>query len=261
MNPTAIAPWILDLYAALMGLVTGSFLNVVIHRVPRGVSIVRPRSRCPYCDGPIRAGDNIPVLSWVLLRGRCRRCSAPISGRYPFLEALTGALFVLCVERFGFTLEALAAAVLCSLLIVLAAIDLEHFLLPDRITLPGIVIGWLLQRWLPAASLLEAVVGALVGAGVLILLINVWYWLHDEESMGLGDVNMLAMIGAFLGWQGVISTLFVASLLGAVVGLGLIAARRLTLKGKLPFGFFLALGALVSLFAGEALMRWYAQLL
>lgn len=261
MNPATAAPWILDLYAALLGLVTGSFLNVVIHRLPRGVSIVRPRSRCPYCDGPILARDNIPVLSWVLLRGRCRRCSAPISPRYPLLEAFTGVLFVACVERFGFTPEALAGAVLCSLLVVLAAIDLEHFLLPDRITLPGIAVGWLLQSWLPATSLLEAVVGALVGAGVLILLINVWYWLRDEESMGLGDVNMLAMVGAFLGWRGVVSTLFFASLLGALVGLGLIAARRLTLKGKLPFGFFLAIGALVALFAGEAIIRWYARLL
>lgn len=261
MDPTPIAPWLLYLYGALVGLVTGSFLNVVIHRVPRGVSIVRPRSRCPYCNGPIRAADNIPVLSWLLLKGRCRRCGAPISARYPLLEALTGALFALCVARFGFTVEALVAAVFCSLLVVLAAIDLEHFLLPDRITLPGIALGWLLQRWLPATSLLEAIVGALVGAGVLILLINVWYWLRDEESMGLGDVNMLAMIGAFLGWQGVISTLFIASLLGALAGLALIAARRLTLKGRLPFGFFLALGALVSLFAGEALIGWYAQLL
>jgi len=258
---TSIAPWLIDLYAALLGFVTGSFLNVVIHRLPRGASVVRPRSRCPYCDGPIRALDNVPVLSWVLLRGRCRRCSAPISARYPMIEGLTGLLFVACVERFGPSAEAIAAAVFCSLLLALAAIDLDHFLLPDRITLPAIAVGWLLQPWLPTTSFLDAVVGALVGAGALILLINVWYWLRDEESMGLGDVNMLAMIGAFLGWQGVASTLFFASFLGAVVGLGLVAARRLTLKGKLPFGFFLALAALLSLFAGEALVDWYARLL
>lgn len=260
MSPADISPWLLDLVAAVLGLAVGSFLNVVIHRVPRGTSLIRPGSRCPYCDGPVRALDNVPILSWLLLRGRCRRCGAPISARYPALEALTAVLFVACVERFGFTMQALAAVVFCCLLVVLAAIDLEHFLLPDRITFPGIALGWLAQYWLPT-SLIEAVVGALVGAGVLILLINAWYWLRDEESMGLGDVNMLAMIGAFLGWQGVVSTLFVASLLGAVTGLTLVATRRLTLKGKLPFGFFLALGGLVSLFVGEALIGWYVRLL
>jgi leader peptidase (prepilin peptidase)/N-methyltransferase len=239
----------------------GSFLNVVIHRLPRGVSVVTPRSRCPYCDGAILARDNIPVLSWVLLRGRCRRCAAPISPRYPLLEALVGVLFMACVTRFGFTPEALVAAIFCSLLVVLAGIDLEHFLLLDRITLPGIVLGWALQPWINHVTLLDAVVGALVGAGALILLINTWYWLRDEESMGLGDVNMLAMVGAFLGWKGVATTLLFASLMGAMAGLGLILAGRMTLKAKLPFGFFLALGALVALFAGRELASWYGQLL
>lgn len=261
MSFATIAPSILSLYAALIGLVTGSFLNVVIHRLPRGISVVAPRSRCPYCNGAILARDNVPVLSWVLLRGRCRRCAAPISPRYPVLEALVAVLFVACVTRFGFTAEALAAAVFCCLLVVLAGIDLEHFLLPDRITFPGILVGWALQPWIRVASLLEAVVGALVGAGALILLINIWYWLRDEESMGLGDVNMLAMIGAFLGWKGVASTLLFASLMGALVGIALILAGRMTLKARLPFGFFLALGALGSLFAGEPLVRWYGQLL
>jgi leader peptidase (prepilin peptidase)/N-methyltransferase len=261
MSLTAISPWILSLYAGAVGLVVGSFLNVVIHRLPRGVSVVTPRSRCPYCDGAILARDNIPVLSWVLLRGRCRRCAAPISPRYPLLEALVGVLFVACVARFGFTAEALVAAIFCSLLVVLAGIDLEHFLLLDRITLPGIVLGWAMQPWISATTLLDAVVGALVGAGALILLINIWYWLRDEESMGLGDVNMLAMIGAFLGWKGVATTLLFASLMGAIAGIGLILAGRMTLKAKLPFGFFLALGALVALFAGQALASWYGQLL
>lgn len=261
MNLTAVSPWILSLYAGAIGLVVGSFLNVVIHRLPRGVSVVTPRSRCPYCDGAIRARDNVPVLSWVLLRGRCRRCAAPISSRYPLTEALVGMLFVACVTAFGFSAEALVAAVFCCLMIVLAGIDLEHFLLPDRITLPGILLGWALQPWIAATSLLDAVVGALVGAGVLILLINTWYWLRDEESMGLGDVNMLAMIGAFLGWKGVATTLLFASLMGALTGIALILTGRLTLKAKLPFGFFLALGALVALFFGPALAGWYGQLL
>jgi leader peptidase (prepilin peptidase)/N-methyltransferase len=168
---------------------------------------------------------------------------------------------VACVVRFGVTPAALAGAVFCCLLVVLAAIDLEHFLLPDRITLPGIALGLALQPWLPGATLLEAILGVLCGAGALILLINTWFWLRDEESMGLGDVNMLAMIGAFLGWKGVAATLLFASLGGALTGIALMVASRMTLKSKLPFGFFLALGALASLFAGEALFAWYAGLL
>ena len=259
MSLANIPSWILSLYAGLVGLVVGSFLNVVIYRLPRRISTVRPRSRCPYCGGAIRASDNIPLLSWLRLGGKCRSCAAPISARYPLVEALMGALFVACVTVFGFTVTALVAAVFCCLLVALAAIDLEHYLLPDRITLPGIAVGLVFQRWLPSATLLDAVIGVLAGAGVLILLINLWFWLRDEESMGLGDVNMLAMIGAFLGWQGVASTLLFASLAGALVGLVLVARGSLTLKAKLPFGFFLAIGALVSLFAGEPLIRWYAS--
>lgn len=259
MSLASVPAWALSLWAALVGLVVGSFLNVVIHRLPRQVSTVKPRSRCPWCGGAIRATDNIPVISWILLRGRCRRCCAPISPRYPLVEATTAVLFVACVAAFGFTPAAVAAALFCALLVVLAAIDLEHFLLPDRLTLPGVAVGLALQPWLPRTTLLDAVLGALAGAGILILLINTWFWLRDEESMGLGDVNMLAMIGAFLGWQGVATTLFFASLSGAVAGLALVVTRRLTLKGRLPFGVFLALGGLVSLFAGDALVRWYAS--
>lgn len=261
MLELGIDRWIAALYAGAVGLVAGSFLNVVVHRLPRAVSTVRPSSRCPYCGAGIRPLDNVPVVSYLLLRGRCRACGAPISPRYPLVELLTALLFVACALAFGPSLEAVASAVFCCLLIVLAAIDLEHFTLPDRITLPGVVLGLGLQVWLPRTTLLEALLGTLVGAGFLILLINAWFWLREEESMGLGDVNMLAMIGAFLGWKGVASTLLFATLTGAVTGLALVATRRLTMKGRLPFGFFLALGALISLFAGEPLYRWYAGLL
>ena len=259
MSLANVPSWILSLYAGLVGLLVGSFLNVVIYRMPRQISTVRPRSRCPYCGGAIRAIDNIPLLSWLRLGGRCRSCAAPISARYPLIEGLVGLLFVVCVTAFGFTVTALVAAIFCSLLVVLAAIDLEHYLLPDRITLPGIAVGLVLQHWLPRTTLLDAVIGVLAGAGVLILLINLWFWLRDEESMGLGDVNMLAMIGAFLGWQGVATTLLIASVAGALVGMLLMATRRMTLKSKLPFGFFLAVGGVTSLFAGEAILDWYAR--
>jgi leader peptidase (prepilin peptidase)/N-methyltransferase len=251
----------LDVYAALLGLVTGSYLNVVIHRLPRGESTVLPRSHCPWCGGGIRARDNLPVLSYLLLKGRCRRCGAPISWRYPAFEGLTALLFVGVVERFGVTLQALAVLIFGCLLLVLAAIDLDHFLLPDRLTLPGILVGLAAQPWLPRTSLLDAALGIAVGAGLLILLINFWYWLRHEEGMGMGDVNMLAMVGAFLGWQGVIITFALATVTGAIAGLVLLASRRLEMRGRLPFGLFLALGALVALFAGPQLVAAYVGLL
>lgn len=251
----------LDVYAALLGLVTGSYLNVVIHRLPRGESTILPRSRCPWCRGRIRALDNLPLISYLLLKGRCRRCGAPISWRYPAFEGLTAVLFVAVVERFGVTPEALVALIFGCLLLVLAAIDLDHFLLPDRLTLPGILVGLAAQPWLPRTSPLDALVGVAVGAGLLILLINFWFWLRDEEGMGMGDVNMLAMVGAFLGWQGVLVTFALATVTGALAGLILLALRRLEFRGRLPFGLFLAIGALIALFAGHRLVAAYAGLL
>ena len=251
----------LDVYAALLGLVTGSYLNVVIHRLPRSESTVLPRSRCPWCGGGIRARDNLPVLSYLLLKGRCRRCGAPISWRYPAFELLTAALFVAVVERFGLTPEALVSLVFGCLLLVLAAIDYDHFLLPDKLTLPGILVGLAAQPWLPRTGFLDAVLGIAIGAGLLILLINFWFWLRGEEGMGMGDVNMLAMVGAFLGWQGVLVTFALATVVGAIGGLALLATGRLVLKGRLPFGLFLAVGALASLFFGDRILAAYSGLL
>ena len=208
MSLATVPSWLLSLYAAIVGLIVGSFLNVVIHRLPRQISTVRPRSRCPYCGGAIRVRDNVPVLSWVLLRG----VSVVAVGHPSRLGTLWSRPWWQPSSSPASRPSAspgprLAAAVFCCLLLVLAAIDLEHFLLPDSITLPGIVVGWHCSPGCRAPPCWTPSSAALVGAGVLILLINVWFWLRDEESMGLGDVNMLAMIGAFLGWQGVASTL------------------------------------------------------
>ena len=252
---------ILIAYSALLGLVVGSFLNVVVHRLPRGTSIVFPRSACTFCTGPVAARDNIPVVSYLLLRGKCRRCSAPISVRYPLVELLTSALFALCAWRFGFSFETLAAIIFCSLLLSLALIDFDHFLLPDKLTLPGIGVGLLLQPWLPRTSLTDAVLGVLVGAGALILIVNVWYWLRSEEGMGLGDVNMLAMVGAFLGWQGAALTLIVATVAGALTGLLLMAFGKLDARSRLPFGVFLSGGAAMALFFGNRIVDFYLGLL
>jgi leader peptidase (prepilin peptidase)/N-methyltransferase len=252
---------LVGLYATLLGLVVGSYLNVVIHRLPRGISTVLPRSRCPSCGAAVAARDNVPVLSYLVLRGRCRHCRAPISPRYPLVEAATGSLFLASYLQFGLTLAAAAGALYGSLLIALAMIDAEHLLLPDRITLPGIALGLGLSHWLPWSGLPAALLGAALGGAVLLGLWGGWLLLRGEEGMGLGDVKMLAMIGAFLGWRGMLVALFVAALAGSAVGLALLASGRGGLKTRLPFGTFLALGGLAGLFAGPALSRWYGALL
>lgn len=255
---------LLDVYALLVGLVAGSYLNVVVHRLPRGESTVLPRSRCPACGSAIRAVDNVPVLSWLALRGRCRDCAAPIPMRYPLIEAVTAALFVLCMERFGPSAEALAAAVFCCLTIALAAIDVEHMILPDRLTLPGILVGVAVQpfvRWAGTGwyGIVGAVAGALLGAGILLAAYLAWWLWRREEGLGLGDVKMLAMVGAFLGWRGVVVTLFVGATSGAIFGLSLMALGRSGLRSKIPFGAFLSAGGLVALFAGRALVDLYLE--
>jgi leader peptidase (prepilin peptidase) / N-methyltransferase len=252
---------LLDAYAALVGLVVGSYLNVVIHRLPRDESTVLPRSRCPRCGAQLRARDNLPLVSFLLLGGRCRECKAPISWRYPLIEAATATLFVGALETFGLAWQALVAIVFGCMLIALAGIDFEHFLLPDVITLPGLAAGLLISVRADWIDWRQALLGAALGGGGLWLLARVWVLLRHEEGMGLGDVKMLAMVGAFLGWQGVLVTVFLGSLAGAIVGLALIAAGRLDLGSRLPFGVFLAGGAMVALFAGPTLIAQYGRLL
>jgi leader peptidase (prepilin peptidase)/N-methyltransferase len=255
------SPLLLDVYAALFGLIAGSYLNVVIHRLPRGVSTVAPRSACPACGAAIRARDNLPLVSFLLLRGRCRACGAPIGWRYPLVELATALLWVACMERFGLTLAGLAAALFSCLMIALGLIDLEHLILPDRLTLPGIAAGLALSPWLPWGGIRQALAGTLLGAAVLLAVWAGWYLVRHEEGMGLGDVKMLALIGAFLGWQGVLVALFFASLSGALVGLALVWRGGAGMRSKLPFGSFLALGGLVALFAGRQIAGWYGGLL
>lgn len=252
---------LLDLYAALVGLVVGSYLNVVIHRLPRRVSTVLPRSRCPSCGAKIRAWDNIPLLSYLVLRGRCRSCGHVISWRYPFVEALTAVLFVASLERFGPDAKALVAMGFGCLLIALAGIDYEHFLLPDLLTLPGLGAGLLIASTTDWIGWREALVGAAVGGGVSWLFAEGWYRLRGEEGLGLGDVKMLALIGAFLGWEGLLVTLLLASLAGTLVGVTAMVRGRMSFKSRLPFGVFLAGGGLVALFFGPPMVRAYRSLL
>ena len=260
---------LLGLYAAVLGLIVGSYLNVVIYRLPLGISTVLPRSRCPGCGTAIRMRDNVPLVSFLLLRGRCHACASRISWRYPLIEGATALLFLGGYLRFGASVEALAAALFCALMVALAFIDLDHMILPDVLTWPAIAAGILLQPFLswarlgpgPWRALAGGALGAAVGAGILLAVWGGWYLLRREEGMGLGDVKMLAAIGAFLGWQGVLVALFFAALAGAAVGLGLMAWRGGDLRSKLPFGTFLALGGLIALFAGGRIVEAYARLL
>src|SRR5476649_1627247 len=242
--------------AGALGAIVGSFLNVVIHRVPLGSSIVWPSSACPHCRRELSWYENIPVVSFLVLRARCLTCKAPISIRYPFVEALTSALFVLAWWSYGPGPLLAARLVFGCALIVLFAIDLEHHLLPNVITLPGIVVGFLFSV-VAEPGWVSSLIGILVGGGILYAVAEVYYRVRHEEGLGMGDVKMLAMIGAFLGWKLTLVTLMMASLSGTVIGLSLIATKRGGMKYALPFGTFLALGAAAAATAGPELLEWY----
>lgn len=250
----------LGIYAGLLGLVVGSYLNVVIHRLPRHQPTVVERSRCPHCGKAIRPWHNIPLIGYLILGGRCYDCRKTIHWRYPVVEGLVGILFFLCYRNWHASLAALAAAALCALLVALATIDLEHFMLPDRLTLPGIVLGLLLQPWLPWTSLPAAFAGVMLGAGLVLLAGGTWRILYGRWGMGFGDAKLLAMIGAFLGWQGVLVALALGSLLGALTAAVGALAGRITWGSRLPFGAFLAAGALAALFGATTWLDAYLGL-
>jgi len=250
----------LAIAAGLTGLVVGSFLNVLIHRLPRGESIVFPGSHCPLCAAPIGALDNVPVLSWLFLRGRCRVCRAPISARYPAVELANGALWVFVSLRARDWAELIAGVLLCSACLALAAIDAEFQILPDRITLPGAAAGLALSFVSTMRTPRSAFLGAALGAGSLFLVAFVYERVTGQEGMGLGDVKMLGMVGAFLGPAGVLLTVLFSSVAGSAVGLSLIAAGRGDRKLRLPFGVFLAMGAVAAFFFGDFLIARYRSL-
>ncbi|HRC84729.1 MAG TPA: prepilin peptidase [Thermoanaerobaculia bacterium] len=257
------ATWLWVLYAGLVGLCVGSFLNVLIYRVPRGLPWAVSRSRCPSCGQPIAAWDNIPLLSYLILLGRCRTCRERISVRYPLVEALTAALFVACLLRFGLSLASVAAAVFCLLSVALAFIDAEHYLLPDLLTLPGVLLGLAASSWVPWTefSWRPALLGAVLGGGLLWAIYGAWLLLRKEEGMGLGDAKMLAMQGAFLGWKNMLLTLLVAAVLGSVVGVVVMRSRSEGWKTRLPFGTFLAAAGVFALFFGPSIVAWYSGFL
>lgn len=246
--------------AFVLGAMTGSFLNVCIARLPVGQSIVSPPSACPRCGARIRPWDNIPLLSFLWLRGRCRACGQPIAWRYPLVEALTGVLFAANVYAFGVEPWTVVACLFCAALVVVSFIDLDHQIIPDVISLPGTLLGLLLALpgWGP--TFLDRLLGALLGGGLLWAVAVFYEWAREQEGMGGGDIKLLAMIGAFLGWRGVLVTLLVGSLSGVCVGGLRILLRRVEAGLPIPFGPFLSLGALVALYWGEALIGWYVEL-
>ena len=244
------------LASTLVGLLVGSFLNVCIYRLPRRESIVWPASRCTACGRGLAWFENVPVVSWLLLRGRCRTCGAPISPMYPIVELTTAFVFAGGVIVYGpSALSAVRLAFACAL-IVLFAIDLRHRILPDVITLPGIVAGFAASWFLPPGWI-SSLIGIAGGGGILLAIAEVYYRVRGQEGLGMGDVKMLAMIGAFLGWPLMVLTLVFASFAGSIVGVALIASGRGNLQAALPFGTFLAVGALVAAVAGDPILAWY----
>lgn len=247
----------MTLVSFVFGAMVGSFLNVCIHRLPKEESVVRPGSHCPKCGTPIRFYDNIPLVSYLLLRGRCRYCQTSISIQYPIVEAMTALSSLSLFITFGASLSFLYYFLFVAALIVITVIDLHHQIIPDVISLPGIVIGVLGSLIIPQITLWTSLIGMLAGGGSLFLVATVYQWLFKREGMGGGDVKLLAMIGAFLGWKAVILTIFLSSFIGSVVGITAMLIKGKDFKYAIPFGPFLALGAVMSLFWGESLIKWY----
>ena len=258
---------VLLIFAVLFGLVFGSFLNVCIVRLPRGESVVSPRSHCVTCNQPVRTRDNIPLLSWLLLRGRCRDCRARISIRYPLVELATAILFGSCFVRFGVGIECVGMAVFCWLLLGLLLMDAETFLLPDAFTVPGTVLGFVYNGGSEesvARGIERSMVGAVAIAGFLWAVSLVYRAMRRREGMGLGDVKLGAMLGAWLGWKLGGVSLFLAIVTGAVAGLSIVIHHRRNNDAgrnvgglRVPFGAFLAAAGMLTVFAGVPLLHWY----
>jgi leader peptidase (prepilin peptidase)/N-methyltransferase len=243
----------------LFGLIIGSFLNVVIARLPDRKSLLWPRSSCPTCGALIAWHDNIPVLSYAMLRGHCRTCSAVISPRYPIVEIATAGLFALAYGRFGTCPDLLVAMGLLAALVVITGIDLDRQNIPDLITLPGIIVGLLVSLATQRVSWIDSLIGILVGGGIFWAILQASLILMGREGMGGGDVKLGAMLGAFLGWKVVLLSIFLAVVLGGTLALVLLALKITGRKEPIPFGPFLAAGGVVGLFWGERVITWYVS--
>jgi leader peptidase (prepilin peptidase)/N-methyltransferase len=249
----------LNLFVFVFGAVVGSFLNVCIFRLPAEASIVKPRSQCPYCHHPIRNCDNIPLISFIILRGKCRDCGGKISWRYPLVELITALLALLLFLKFSLTLSFLIFFIFTAVLIVITFIDLDHQIIPDILTLPGIPIFFLAAIFLLdrpwKIPWLEALLGLLIGGGILFLIAFVYELISKREGMGGGDIKLLAMIGGFFGWKSLIFILLFSSFSGAIVGITAMIIKKQDMKYAVPFGPFLSAAAVAYLFWGDTFMR------
>jgi leader peptidase (prepilin peptidase)/N-methyltransferase len=241
----------------VLGLIVGSFSNVCIYRIPRNESVIYPASHCPKCRTKIKPVDNIPLLSYILLKGRCRNCGSKISIQYPVVEFLTGLIYLIIYLSYGLSIQSLVYLILASALIIIAFIDLKEQIVPDVISLPGIVVGLILSFIVPYISFINSVLGALVGGGIILIIAWIGSIIFKKEAMGGGDVKLAAMIGAFLGWRYTIISLFWGFFLGALIGIILIMTKIKKREDTIPFGPFIALGSIITLLWGEKIIAWY----
>lgn len=257
------------IFVFIFGAIIGSFLNVCIYRIPKGLSLVKPPSHCPSCQYPIKFYDNIPIISYFILKGRCRYCKSPFSFRYPFIEALNGFLYVLIVARFGLIWLDAFYFVFISTMVVIFFIDLDCQIIPDKITLPGIVLGFISGAlFLPDPFLRytelgwkNSFIGLLSGFFLFLLIAEIGRLILKKNAMGGGDIKFMAMLGGILGWKGVLMTTFLSSFLGAFVGIFMTFLQKQDGSKKIPFGPFIAIGASICLFYGQEILEFYMQLM
>ncbi len=249
--------YILDVFVFVLGTAIGSFLNVCIHRIPKGQSIVRPVSRCPSCNQPIRPFDNIPLISYLILKGKCRYCEYHIPFRYPLVEFFSGGFSLALFLKLGLSAHFFIYTIFVWSLLVITFIDLDTQTIPDAITLPGIVLGFFASFLLPEIAYWQSILGILLGGGSLYLVAFFYYTLTKREGMGGGDIKLLAMIGAFLGYKSILFVIFFSSLIGTLVGIVVMIKQRKGRTYAIPFGPFLAIGTFLHILWGHELLQWY----
>ena len=246
-----------DVLIFILGLIVGSFSNVCIYRIPRNESIIFPASHCPKCHSPIKPADNIPLLSYILLKGRCRNCKSKISIQYPIVELLTGLIYLIIYLVYGLSIQSLIYIILSSALVIISFIDLNEQIVPDVISLPGIVIGFIISFFVPYISFINSALGILVGGGIILIIGLAGSAIFKKEAMGGGDVKLAAMVGAFLGWKYIIISLFLGFFIGALAGILLILSKIKSREDDIPFGPFIVLGSFITLLWGEKIISWY----
>ncbi|HBY57790.1 MAG TPA: prepilin peptidase [Candidatus Atribacteria bacterium] len=250
---------IASIFVLLLGLIIGSFSNVCIYRIPRNESLIRPGSHCPKCNQPIKFYDNIPLVSFIILKGKCRYCKEKISWQYPLVEFLTAVLYLLLFLRYGLQLVTFVYMFFCSALIIITFIDLKENIIPDVLSLPFLLLGFLMSFFLKNLSPINSLLGILAGGGVLLLVAILGSFLFKKEAMGGGDIKLAAMVGAFLGWQLTLLSLFLSFFTGAIIGI-VILIKNKGESDPIPFGPFIALGTIIALFFGNSIINWYLSL-